>query len=69
MNAKALDKRGKVLNDVPLNYSYTGQADYGTFGLPTSGLITDDGRFVAETAGMYTLSASSAGFSSPKESR
>ena len=66
MNAKALDKRGKVLNDVPLNYSYTGQADYGTFGLPTSGLITDDGRFVAETAGMYTLSASSAGFSSQK---
>ena len=35
-------------------------------GLPTSGLITDDGRFVAETAGMYTLSASSAGFSSQK---
>ena len=66
MNAKALDKRGKVLNDVPLNYSYTGKADYGTFGLPTSGLITDDGRFVAETAGMYTLSASSAGFSSQK---
>ncbi len=66
MNAKALDKRGKVLNDVPISYSYTGQADYGTFGLPTSGLITDDGRFVAETAGMYTLSASSAGFSSQK---
>ena len=66
MNAKALDKRGKVLNDVPISYSYTGQADYGTFGLPTSGLITDDGRFVAETAGMYTLYASSAGFSSQK---
>ena len=69
MNAKALDKRGKVLNDVPINYSYTGKADYGTFGLPTSGLITDDGRFVAETAGMYTLSASSAGFSSQKRVR
>ena len=66
LNVSALDKRGKKINDIPIEYSYTGSADYGTFGLPTSGLITDDGRFVAETAGMYTLIASSAGYSAQR---
>ena len=66
LNVSALDKRGKKINDIPIEYSYTGSADYGTFGLPTSGLVTDDGRFVAETAGMYTLIASSAGYSAQR---
>ena len=66
INGMALDRRGKQVKDAPLTYTYTGQADYGTFGLPTSGLVTDDGRFVAETAGLYTITASSGGYSSQK---
>ena len=59
--AEAFDRRGRSISNAPINYSYTGKADYGT-GLPASALITADGRFVAETAGMYTVSASSNGF-------
>ena len=59
--AEAFDRRGRSISNAPINYSYTGKADYGT-GLPASALITADGRFVAETAGMYTVSASTNGF-------
>ena len=66
INGMALDRRGKHVKDAPLTYTYTGQADYGEFGLPTSGLVTDDGRFVAETSGLYTITASSGGYSAQK---
>ena len=59
--AEAFDRRGRSISNAPINYSYTGKADYGT-GLPASAQITADGRFVAETAGMYTVSASTNGF-------
>ena len=61
ISAEAYDRRGKLISDAPIYYSYTGKADYGT-GLPASAQITSDGRFVAETAGMYTVSASVNGF-------
>ena len=64
LNGQALDKRQSVINDAPITYTYSGQADYGEFGLPAAGLVTDDGRFVAETSGLYTLTASSGGYSS-----
>ena len=66
LNAKALNRSGRIINDIPITYSYLGQANYGEFGLPAAGLITDDGRFVAETAGLYTLIASSNGYSAQK---
>ena len=66
LNAKALNRSGRIINDIPITYSYLGQADYGEFALPAAGLITDDGRFVAETAGLYTLIASSNGYSAQK---
>ena len=66
LNAKALNRGGRSVDDAPITYTYIGQADYGTFGLPASGLVTDDGRFVAETAGLYTLTASSGGYSAQK---
>ena len=34
--------------------------------MPASGLITDDGRFVAETAGFYAITASSGAYSDQK---
>ena len=66
LNAKALNRSDRTINDVPITYSYLGQADYGEFALPAAGLVTDDGRFVAETAGLYTLIASSNGYSAQK---
>jgi hypothetical protein len=66
LNAKALNRSGRAINNAPITYTYVGKADYGMFGLPAAGLVTDDGRFVAETAGMYTLIASSGGYSAQK---
>ena len=66
LNAKALNRLGRTINDMPITYSYLGQSNYGEFGLPASGLVADDGRFVAETAGIYTLIASSGGYSAQK---
>ena len=63
--AKAFDKRGRLIDKAPISFSYSGKADYGR-GLPASAQITDDGRFVAETAGMYTVSASAGGYSAQK---
>jgi hypothetical protein len=60
---KALNRAGREIEDAPVMFSYSGQSDYGDFGLPASGMITEDGRFVAETAGLYTVTASSAGYS------
>ena len=66
VDAKATSSGGKRLNDVPVYFSYAGKSEYGEFGLPASAQITSDGRFVAETAGMYTVSASAGGFSAQK---
>ena len=55
--ANAYDRRKKLITDVPIVFSYSGKADYGR-GLPAAAQITSDGRFVAETAGSYTVSAS-----------
>ena len=54
-----------MIEKAPINFSYSGKADYGR-GLPASAQITTDGRFVAETAGMYTVSASAGGYSAQK---
>jgi hypothetical protein len=69
LNAKAWNKSGKIIEDAPIQYSYSGKADFGEYALPAvgqaglhaSGLVTDDGRFVAETVGLYTISASFGG--------
>ena len=61
INAKAYDRRDRLVDDAQIEYSYTGKADYG-IGLPASAQITSDGRFVAETAGIYTVSVSSNGY-------
>ncbi len=55
--ANAYDRRKKPITDIPIVFSYSGKADYGR-GLPAAAQITSDGRFVAETAGTYTVSAS-----------
>ena len=64
-NAKALARGSREVEDAPINYSYTGIADYG-IGLPAAGQMSQDGRFVAETPGLYTIYASSGGYSAQK---
>lgn len=73
LDAKLLNSRGQAIKDVPISYSYTGRAIYSgvyvnnksseSVGLPASGTITNEGKFVAETPGVYTITAQSSGFS------
>ncbi len=51
-NASALNRSGRNVDDMPVVFSYTGKAEYG-IGLPASGQITDQGKFVAETSGKF----------------
>ena len=78
LNATILDGRNKVLENIPIVFSFSGKAINQTdnfinnrstesIGLPASGLITQNGKFVAETAGIYTLTAQSSGFSASKK--
>jgi len=64
-DAHAVNRSGRNVDDIPVVYSYTGKADYG-IGLPLSALITAEGSFVAETAGIYTVVAQSSGYSAQK---
>ena len=49
----AYDSKGNEVTDAPLNYSFSGESfDKST---TAAGLIKDDGRFVAETAGKYLI--------------
>ncbi len=54
--AKALDKNGNHIEDAPIYFSFTGISD--DVSSSASGLIKQDGRFVADQAGMYTVTAS-----------
>jgi len=78
LNAMVLDSRNKVLDNIPITFSYSGKAIHHTdnfinnqstesIGRPASGLINQNGKFVAETPGIYTLTAQSSGFSASKK--
>jgi hypothetical protein len=63
--AVAYDRRNKVVENAPIQFSYNGKAEYG-IGLPASAQIMSDGRFVAETKGIYSIKASSNGYNTQK---
>ncbi len=67
-NAVAYDRRDKVINDAPIQFSYNGKSIRGN-GLSASAQIMGDGRFVAETEGVYSISATSNGFIASKTIR
>ena len=55
--AEAKDKKGNEVNDALITYTFEGKAyDVSS---SASGLIKPDGRFVADEAGLYTITASS----------
>lgn len=62
--AKALDAKGREVADAPLYYSYYGVSDNTSHN--AAGLIKQDGRFVADEAGMYTVTVSCGVASSSK---
>ncbi len=54
--AKAYDKKGRLVTDVPFEFSFKGKSfDVSN---TASGLINNDGRFVADVAGNYLVTAS-----------
>ena len=63
--AVAYDRRNKVVENAPIQFSYNGKAEYG-IGLPASAQIMSDGRFVAETKGIYSIKVSSNGYNAQK---
>ncbi|MBO70222.1 MAG: hypothetical protein CMG36_05155, partial [Candidatus Marinimicrobia bacterium] len=64
-DAEAVNRSGRRVKDVPITFSFTGRAEYG-IGLPASAVINDEGKFVAETPGVFTVIAESGGFSARK---
>ena len=63
-----LSRSGKPIEEIPIKFSWYGKADYG-IGLPENAQITKNGKFVAETPGIYTITASTGGFSANKSIR
>lgn len=55
LTAKAVDKNGNEVPDAPINYSFTGESYNPS--AATSGLITQEGKFVADEPGLYVLNA------------
>ncbi|GHE70824.1 LVIVD repeat-containing protein [Roseivirga thermotolerans] len=66
-NAKALDAKGNVIADAPIQYSFYGVSD--DVSQSASGLIKQDGRFVADEAGTYTITAAAGVASASKTLR
>lgn len=51
------DANGNVVPDLPVQYAFQGRNVNHALGDPGSGLITEDGRFVADLPGEYTIVA------------
>ena len=60
----AFDKKGNIVNGIPIEYSFTGKSfDKSN---SASGLILEDGRFVGDIPGKYIVSASIGNITSSK---
>ena len=57
LTAGLTDARGQPLDGVPVGFSVSALTDAMTSGGPSSGLVTQDGRFVADLPGVYTVVA------------
>ena len=57
-NAAALDAGGNEIADMPIEFSFRARTVDNDLGTASSGLITEDGRFVADLPGHYTIIAS-----------
>jgi len=57
LNARALDAGGNEVADIPIQYSFQARTVDYNLGQAPSGIITEDGRFVADVAGEYVVLA------------
>lgn len=57
VSAQALNAQGGAIEDMPIEYSFRARTVDHDLGSASSGLITEDGRFVADLPGEYTLIA------------
>jgi hypothetical protein len=57
-NATALDNRSQPVAGMPIEFTFRARTEDNRLGSASSGLITDDGRFVADLPGEYTITAS-----------
>ena len=58
LDAIALDGGASVVADMPIEYTFRARTVDHDLGSASSGLITEDGRFVADLPGEYTIMAS-----------
>ncbi len=65
--ARAIDDNGRVVENIPLRYSFDGMAD--DVSTSASGLIRQDGSFVADKAGLYTVTVTAGVASAQKTLR
>ena len=61
--AEMTDASGQPVEEAPVGYSVSAVTDGMGVGGPSSGLITPDGRFVADLPGIYTVVARTGGVS------
>ncbi|MEL6558827.1 MAG: hypothetical protein AAFQ94_11635 [Bacteroidota bacterium] len=62
--ARLLDKNGKEVTDAPVKFAFHGESDNPEY--TASGVIKQDGRFVADVPGLYTVIATSGANSAMK---
>ncbi len=58
--ARPLDADGNVVDDIPVSYTFNADPD-DDLGEGAAGLIKNDGRFVANEPGLFTVTATSGG--------
>ena len=61
LTAVARDSQGNIIEDLPVMYSVQAHPDSMNPGASATGQVAQDGRFVAEQPGQYTVVANSAG--------
>ncbi len=59
LDAVVLDGRGNPVNGAPITFSFLARTDEMHVGGPTTGFIAQDGRFVADLPGEYSIFAHS----------
>jgi len=57
VQATPLDNDGRPVPEMPVVYAFRARTDQHGIGEPASGLVTTDGRFVADLPGEYTILA------------
>ncbi|HVS65587.1 MAG TPA: hypothetical protein VMT85_19020 [Thermoanaerobaculia bacterium] len=69
LSAIGRDRRGLAVEDLPVHYSVAGRPAVSIIAPGSTAMVTEDGRFVAERSGIYTVVATAGGFVAEKRIR